>query len=95
VLRAAPDENPELFWALRGGGGHFGVVTQFEFRLIEVGPMVDFGLFFWEQERGAEALRLMRQITAELPRSMSAVPAAALAAPPAPFVPVEHQGKLG
>jgi FAD/FMN-containing dehydrogenase len=95
VLRAAPDENPELFWALRGGGGNFGVVTEFEFRLLEAGPMVDFGLFFWEQERGGEALRLMRDVAAELPRSMSAIPAAALTAPPAPFVPVEHQGRLG
>lgn len=95
VLRASADENPELFWALRGGGGNFGVVTEFEFRLLDVGPMVDFGLFFWEQERGVEALRLMRDVAAELPRSMSAVPAAAITAPPAPFVPVEHQGKLG
>jgi FAD/FMN-containing dehydrogenase len=95
VLRAAPDENPDLFWALRGGGGNFGVVTEFEFRLLEAGPMVDFGLFFWDQERGGEALRLMRDVAAELPRSMTAIPAAALTAPPAPFVPVEHQGKLG
>ncbi len=46
VLRASQEDNPDLFWALRGGGGNFGVVTEFEFRLHEVGPMVDFGLFF-------------------------------------------------
>ena len=44
ILRAAEDENPDLFWALRGGGGNFGVVTEFEFRLHEVGPMIQFGL---------------------------------------------------
>ena len=44
---ASATENPDLFWALRGGGGNFGVVTEFEFALHEVGPMVHFGLFFW------------------------------------------------
>jgi FAD/FMN-containing dehydrogenase len=95
VLRAAPDENADLFWAIRGGGGNFGVVTEFEFRLLEVGPTVQFGFFFWEQERGGEALRLMRDVAAQLPRSMTALPGAALTAPPASFVPVEHHGELG
>jgi FAD/FMN-containing dehydrogenase len=95
VLRAAEDENPDLFWAIRGGTGNFGVVTEFEFELHEVGPIIQFGLFFWEQDQGAEALRLMRDIVAELPRSLNAIPAAALTAPPAPFVPVEHHGKPG
>jgi hypothetical protein len=63
--------------------------------LVEVGPIVQFGLFFWEESQGREALRLMRDVVADLPRSMNGVPAAALTAPPAPFVPVEHQGKLG
>jgi FAD/FMN-containing dehydrogenase len=95
VLRAAEDENADLFWALRGGGGNFGVVTEFEFRLHEVGPTVQFGLFFWEQDRGREALRLMREVIADLPRSLNAIPATALTAPPAPFVPAEHHNKLG
>ena len=95
VLRAAEDENADLFWALRGGGGNFGVVTEFEFRLHEVGPTVQFGLFFWEQDRSREALRLMREVIADLPRSLNAMPAAALTAPPAPFVPVEHHNELG
>jgi FAD/FMN-containing dehydrogenase len=94
VLRAAEDENPDLFWAIRGGGGNFGVVTEFEFGLYEVGPIIQFGLFFWEQDQGAEALQLMRDVVAELPRSLNAIPAA-LTAPPAPFVPVEHHGKPG
>lgn len=95
VLRAAEDDNADLFWAVRGGGGNFGVVTEFEFRLHEVGPTVQFGLFFWDEPRGREALRLMREVVADLPTSLNAVPAAALNAPPAPFVPAEHHGRLG
>ena len=95
VVRAAEDEHADLLWALRGGGGNFGVVTEFEFQLHEVGPMVQFGLFFWEHDRGREALRLMREVIADLPRSLNVIPAAALTAPPAPFVPVEHHGELG
>jgi FAD/FMN-containing dehydrogenase len=46
ILRASQQGTPDLFWALRGGGGNFGVVTEFEFQLHEVGPLVDFGLCF-------------------------------------------------
>ena len=95
VLRAAEDENADLFWAIRGGGGNFGVVTEFEFKLHEVGPMIQFGLFFWDQAQGTDALRVMRDVVADLPRSMNAIPAAALNAPPAPFVPAEHHHKPG
>jgi FAD/FMN-containing dehydrogenase len=95
ILRASGDENPDLFWAIRGGGGNFGVVTEFEFRLHEVGPMVEFGLFFWGLEQGVEALRLIRDVVAELPRSVNVVVAAGLTAPPAPFVPEQHHHKLG
>ncbi len=54
ILRAAEDENPDLFWALRGGGGNFGVVTEFEFQLHEVDPMIQFGLLFWELDKGRQ-----------------------------------------
>jgi FAD/FMN-containing dehydrogenase len=47
VQRATPDQHPDLFWAIRGGGGNFGVVTSFELQLHEVDPLVQFGLFFW------------------------------------------------
>lgn len=57
ILHASKDEHPYLFWALRGGGGNFGVVTEFEFALHEVGAVVDFGLFFWPLEEGAQMLR--------------------------------------
>ena len=62
VLQVDDQRNPDLFWAIRGGGGNFGVVTEFEFRLHEVGPMVQFGLFFWGLDQGAAALRLMRDV---------------------------------
>ena len=84
ILGANPDENADLFWAIRGGGGNFGVVTEFEFRLHEVGPIVQFGMFFWGQEDGKVALRLMREVIRDLPRSLNAVVAAALTAPQLP-----------
>jgi FAD/FMN-containing dehydrogenase len=49
-VRATADEHPDLFWAIRGGGGNFGVVTEFEFALHEVGPEVHLGMFFWAQD---------------------------------------------
>jgi FAD/FMN-containing dehydrogenase len=94
ILRAADDENADLFWAIRGGGGNFGVVTEFEFRLVEAGPIVQFGFFFWPQEQGQEALRLMRDTVAGLPRSLYGMPAV-LNAPPEPFVPADLQGSPG
>ena len=89
VLRAAADERPDLFWAIRGGGGNFGVVTSFEFLLHEVDPMVQFGLFFWNLDQGPEALRLARELTAAMPPNVNAV-FGGLNAPPAPFVPQQH-----
>jgi hypothetical protein len=89
ILRAAEDENPDLFWAIRGGGGNFGVVTELEFRLHDVDPVVQFGLLFWDAREGEQALRLMRDTIADLPRILNAMPAA-LTAPPAPLVPPEH-----
>jgi FAD binding domain/Berberine and berberine like len=89
VLRAAAGEHPDLFWAIRGGGGNFGVVTSFEFGLHEVDPMVQFGLFFWPVDQGPEVLRLARGITAAMPDEINAV-LAAVNAPSAPFVPEQH-----
>jgi FAD/FMN-containing dehydrogenase len=89
VLRASADEHPELFWAIRGGGGNFGVVSSFEFALHEVDPMVQLGLFFWPLDQGAQAMRLAREITRAMPPEINAV-VGALNAPPAPFVPEQH-----
>ncbi len=85
-LRAAADENQDLFWALRGGGGNFGVVTEFEFQLHPVGPLVHSGMFFWGLDQGAEALRLGRDLFATLPGNANAM-IISVNAPPAPFVP--------
>lgn len=90
VLHASAEENADLFWALRGGGGNFGVVTSFEFQLHPVGPLVDFGLFFWPLERGAEVLRLARSLFSELSRDVN-IMIVGLNAPPEPFVPEEHR----
>lgn len=88
-VRAAPDSHPDLFWALTGGGGNFGVVTEFEFRLHRVGPVVHLGLLFWELDRGAAAFRTARDTVEVLPRDAGGQ-IVALNAPPAPFVPAEH-----
>jgi FAD/FMN-containing dehydrogenase len=92
IRRASRDEHAELFWALRGGGGNFGVVTRFTFRLHQVGPTVYGGLIAWPFERAGEILRAYRTITAEAPREL-AVWMLLLRAPPAPFVPEQWHGK--
>jgi FAD/FMN-containing dehydrogenase len=92
IVRASADENADLFWGLRGGGGNFGVVTSFEFKLVEVGPLVQVGLFFFPPERGGEMLRLVRELTRGLPDNCGAF-IGGLNAPPAPFMPPELHHK--
>lgn len=89
IRRASATEDAELFWALRGGSGNFGVVTRFEFALHPVGPEVRFGLLFWGLDQGSAALRTVRDLLPELPADLSPV-LGALNAPPAPFVPEAH-----
>jgi FAD/FMN-containing dehydrogenase len=95
IVRASESEHPDLFWALRGGGGNFGVVTAFEFRLHPVGPEVQFALLFWEIERSAEALEACRLAASSLPADCGILIGGALSAPAAPFVPAEHRGRIG
>ena len=90
VRRASAAEHADLFWAIRGGGGNFGVVTSFDFRLHQIDPTVSFGLFFWGLDQGAEVLRLARELVPGLPPDLAVV-TAAVTAPSAPFVPPEHQ----
>ncbi|MFI6012586.1 FAD-binding oxidoreductase [Streptomyces sp. NPDC051243] len=86
IRTASRAENPDLFWALRGGGGNFGVVTRFTFRLHEVGPVITGGLAAWSADRVDEVLATYRELTASAPRELTAVAIIRLA-PPAPFVP--------
>ena len=65
IVRAAADENADLFWAARGGGGNFGVASSLEFRLHEVGPMVTGGLVAWPVDRARDVLRLYRELALE------------------------------
>ena len=94
VVRASADEHPDLFWALRGGGGNFGVVTEFEFELHPVAPMIEFGMLFWGLDQGADVLHAAREIVGSLPDGVNVI-VGALNAPPAPFVPQEHQLQPG
>lgn len=88
VVHATETENPDLLWALRGGGGNFGVVTEFEFVLHPVGPMVHLGLFLFGPDQGGELFRFARDYVKDLPDECG-VFLAGLSAPPAPFVPAE------
>ena len=92
VRRASRDENADLFWAVRGAGANFGVVTSFTFRLHEVGPTVVGGLVAWPFERADEILAAYRTLTVGAPREL-AVWLLLLHAPPAPFVPAEWHGR--
>jgi FAD/FMN-containing dehydrogenase len=87
TVRAAADENPDLFWAIRGGGGNFGVVTSFLFRLHEVGTIVG-GPTFWAVEDAAEVLRAYRDFLPGAPRELNGFFAFA-SVPPAPPFPEE------
>ena len=92
LLHASEDENADLFWGLRGGGGNFGVVTSFEFRLHPVGPTVAAGPVFYPGDRAAEVLRFYREWVKDAPDELTTL-VNLLTAPPAPFLPEEWHGK--
>ena len=92
VLCAREDENPDLFWGIRGGGGNFGVVTEFEFRLHPVGPLLTAGLLLWPRAQSGEVIRFYRDYMAGAPDEVGGA-VAFLTAPPAPFVPPDLQGQ--
>ena len=91
LLRASATESPGLFWAIRGGGGNFGVVTSFEYRLHPVGPEVMAGLIIFPQDNARTLLRQYRKITARAPRELTAW-VVLRKAPPLPFLPAEVHG---
>jgi FAD binding domain/Berberine and berberine like len=86
-VRASAEENPDLYWAIRGGGGNFGVVTSFLFRLHEVGTVVG-GPTFWPVELGAEVLSVYREFLPTAPRELNGF-FAFHTVPPAPPFPDE------
>jgi FAD/FMN-containing dehydrogenase len=86
-VRASADEHPDLYWAIRGGGGNFGVVTSFRFRLHEVGTVIG-GPTFWPVELGAEVLSAYREFLPNAPRELNGF-FAFHTVPPAPPFPEE------
>ncbi len=91
LLRASDKENADLFWAIRGGGGNFGIVSSFEFRLHPLGPEVLAGLIVHPFSRAKELLRAYRTITAQAPDELSCW-VVLRKAPPLPFLPAEVHG---
>lgn len=89
-LTASADENADLFWALRGGGGNFGIVTSFEYRLHPVSTVLG-GLVLYPAAQAREVLRFYRDFTATAPDELTTL-AAFLTAPPAPFIPAHLHG---
>jgi FAD/FMN-containing dehydrogenase len=89
-LTASAEEHPDLFWAVRGGGGNFGVVTSFEYALHPVGTIIG-GLFAYPAERAGEVLRQYRAMAESAPEELSLITVFA-SAPAAPFVPPEFHG---
>lgn len=92
VVSASEDENPELLWGLRGGGGNFGVVTRFDFRAHAVGPDVHFAVLFHGGDDAVEALRFYREWAADAPDEISAI-AVTWHAPEIEEIPEEHHGE--
>ena len=92
-VKASESENPDLFWGIRGGGGNFGIVTEFEFRLHPVGPIVLAGPVFWPMEDSPELLRFYRDWIAEAPDELMTI-VIHRKAPPLEFVPPDLHGKL-
>ena len=92
LVRASEKENSDLFWALRGGGGNFGVVTRFEFRLHAVGPEVYAGLVVFPFDQAKSILRKYRTFTETLPEE-SSVWVVLRKAPPLPFLSADVHGK--
>ena len=92
LVTASETENEDLFWGLRGGGSNFGVVTSFEFRLHELGPIVLGGMLIFPLEQGEQAMAAYREVVEDAPDELSTA-AAMVTAPPEEFVPEHLRGK--
>jgi FAD/FMN-containing dehydrogenase len=91
-VRASQNDNADLFWAIRGGGGNFGVVTQFEFQLFPVGPEIVAGLIVFPFSQAKQVLTKYRQFVASAPEELN-VWVVLRKAPPLPFLPENVHGK--
>ena len=92
AVRASASENSDLFWALRGGSGNFGVVTKFEFRLHQVGPDLLSGLIVYPFSEAKRVLQQYREFVAKAPDELT-VWTVLRKAPPLPFLPADVHGK--
>src|SRR6266536_1661612 len=93
VIEVSATRHPELFWALKGGGGNFGVVTRFTFRAHRFGPMMRVGVSLYEPEDAAQALREYASVVPTLPRTVGWHGALKHDMPALPFVPPELVGR--
>ena len=91
LVRATSDENADLFWALRGGGGNFGVVTGIDYMLYPVGPEIVGGLVAWPASEAPGVLELYRTLIEQAPPELTLV-AIMRPAPPAPWLPKDRHG---
>src|SRR6059058_3004431 len=91
-VKASADENADLFWGVRGAGGNFGIVTEFEFRLNPVGPIVLAGPVAWMLEDSPEVLRFYREWITDIPDELTTV-VVHRRAPAVPYVPEELHGR--
>ncbi|KKL19668.1 hypothetical protein LCGC14_2463150, partial [marine sediment metagenome] len=92
LVKASPNDNPDLFWGIRGGGGNFGIVTSFEYQAHPVGPTVYSGVIAHPMEKAREVLSLVRDILVDAPEELTVIPALRIA-PPSPLLPQEIHGK--
>ena len=92
LVHVSEEENPELLWGLRGGGGNFGIATSLEYRLHPIGPMLLAGPIFFAGDRAEEVLRFYRDWVRELPDELTTL-VDLMTAPPAPFLPEAVHGK--
>lgn len=92
IVRASERENPDLFWALRGGGGNFGIVTAFEFQLHRVGPTIAAGPIFFPGDALGEVIGAWREFCATAPDSITTL-VNLTTAPPLPFLPEDWLGR--
>lgn len=93
LVTASEHQNPDLFWALRGGGGNFGVVTSLTYRLHPVGPVLLGGLLLYRADHAHELIRFWRDFMEAAPDEVGCGLVSVLA-PPAPFVPTDMHGRL-